>query len=281
MISKVPVVAVASNEIDLNSDLFKAARKKVSLWIVPSQREMQRFRELGVSVAYQPFYVPESVFKKRDQSKVELCESLRIDSAKIQGKFLIGSFQRDTLGEDLSSPKWQKNPDLMLEILKKIPNTRNKFLLVLAGPRRHYVIRKCEEFGLPYLFVGRPPQPGEDDIRRNILSQEDCAKLYSLIDCYLVSSKSEGGPKAVIEAALSRTPLLTTDVGLSRDFCSDASIYNDSDEAVETLRELLISDNPRNWSVVEENYQRAISLGSEGAFLARYREIYRGIGVLN
>ena len=56
---------------------------------------------------------------------------------------MVGSFQRDTEGHDLKSPKLIKGPDIFIEIIKKIKNKNLK--VVLTGKRRQYVIKKLNE----------------------------------------------------------------------------------------------------------------------------------------
>ena len=41
------------------------------------------------------------------------------------------------------------------------------------------------------------------------------------LDLYLVSSREEGGPKAIVESMASGVPLVTTNVGMANDFVID------------------------------------------------------------
>ena len=52
----------------------------------------------------------------------------------------------------------------------------------------------------------------------NTVDKKNMNKLYNLSDLYVVSSRSEGGPKAVLEAAFAGTMILSTGVGLAPDF---------------------------------------------------------------
>ena len=49
---------------------------------------------------------------------------------------------------------------------------------------------------------------------------------------YVVSSRIEGGPQAVPECALTRTPIISTDVGLASEILSPESVNNDLDKAM-------------------------------------------------
>lgn len=124
------------------------------------------------------------------------------------------------------TPKWQKNPELIVQVTKHLP--KDGFVLFLAGPRRHYVVKRCQEEDLPFVYVGdlRYIARGEDDYPQNILDQRKMNLLYNLSDIYLVSSKSEGGPKAVLEAAFAKTLVLSTKVGLAPDMLHADMLYD-------------------------------------------------------
>ena len=50
-------------------------------------------------------------------------------------------------------------------------------------------------------------------------------KLYNLLDLYVVSSRIEGGPQAVLECAVSKTPIISTDVGVASEIL-EKSIFS-------------------------------------------------------
>jgi glycosyltransferase involved in cell wall biosynthesis len=43
---------------------------------------------------------------------------------------------------------------------------------------------------------------------------------------YIVASRYEGGPQAILECAATKTPIISTDVGVSQEILDPASIYN-------------------------------------------------------
>lgn len=115
-------------------------------------------------------------------------------------KYVIGSFQRDTEGHDLKSPKLEKGPDLFIEALEKI-NTRDLFVL-LGGWRRQYMISRLSEMEIPYKYI-------------EMASLDTLRKMYASCDLYVVSSRCEGGPQAILEASAMRVPIISTDVGMA------------------------------------------------------------------
>ena len=50
-------------------------------------------------------------------------------------------------------------------------------------------------------------------------------KLYNSLDLYIVSSRVEGGPQAILECAITKTPIISTDVGVASEILSPNSIY--------------------------------------------------------
>ena len=221
------IIACITNDLAHQQNEIKTILDKVSIFVYANSFQKEQLLELGVKedqLFFNPFYVNEQIFKKLDLSKYELAKKFNIDYEIIKDKFLIGSFQRDSLGADLSKPKWQKNPNLLVEIFNKLD--KNKYLLVLAGPRRHYIINKCKEYKIPYIFIGDESyiENNQDDLSVNALNVEDMPYLYNLIDLYIVSSKSEGGPKAIPETVLCQKNIISTDVGFAKDLLDSNTI---------------------------------------------------------
>ncbi len=271
---KSKVIAVATNRIGPDNKEYLKAKKSVTLWIAPSRRQFDILEADGVHVAYQPFYVDENVFRRFDKSRREIAALLGIDFDLIKNKFLIGSFQRDTLGSDLISPKWQKGPELLIDILSSLPD-KDRWLLLLAGPRRHFIINECEKKGIPYYYYGVKPIRGIDDISTNTLGQQKMPLLYNLIDCYIVTSKSEGGPKAITEACFCKTLIFSTDVGLSSDILDRRCIFRNINTIATTLSQLINANNKdyfKNLNI--NNFEKANSLCSFEIMKERWRQIY-------
>ena len=126
-------------------------------------------------------------------------------------KFLIGSFQRDTEGYDLKSPKLSKGPDKLIQSIKQIQEEEEVFV-VLAGKRRQFVIKELERNGINYKYF-------------EMLSFTELNELYNLLDLYIVSSRFEGGPQAIVECAITNTPIVSTNVGIASEILSSESIF--------------------------------------------------------
>ena len=132
-----------------------------------------------------------------------------------ESDYLVGSFQRDSEGKMLTFPKLIKGPDRFFEIIKhywEIDNKKN-MKVVLTGYRRNYIINKLTEQNIPYRYFEKT----------NI---ESLNELYNILDLYIVSSRTEGGPQSIVESAITKTPIISTDVGIASEILHEDSLFN-------------------------------------------------------
>lgn len=139
--------------------------------------------------------------EQSSESRVKAREKLGIP----QDSFVVGSFQKDGVGwgEGLE-PKLIKGPDIFVETMKRAQNGVPRIYALLGGAARGYVKRGLEACSVPYT-ESYPRNP------------ESVGQLYQALDVYLVASRVEGGPKALLESMASRIPLVTTRVGQAVD----------------------------------------------------------------
>ena len=144
---------------------------------------------------------------------------------------VVGSFQKDGngWGEGLE-PKLIKGPDIFIDSIIKLSKEFPVFV-VLTGPARGYVKKKLERYNIPYLhhFVD------------NYL---DLVPYYQVLDLYLVTSREEGGPKAIPESMATGVPIVSTRVGMAEDMIIDGKTgylvdISDTDMIVAKSAELL------------------------------------------
>lgn len=160
-----------------------------------------------------PFWVNPDIWRPLKDEKTELRKKFNLP----QERFLIGSFQRDTEGGSIKSgnyePKLSKGPDIFFKIVEEMYKRNPNLTVLLAGWRRHFLIKKLEDAGIPHIYLER------------VDTLEEMNELYNTLDLYIVASRTEGGPKAVFECAATKTPILSTDCGNVSNILSPLSIF--------------------------------------------------------
>ena len=122
---------------------------------------------------------------------------------------VIGSFQHDDMNwEPGNKPKLIKGPDILLMALGYIKQGVKNLHVLLTGAERSYVRKGLEQMGIPYTH-------------RFLKDPKDVADYYHAIDLYLVTSREEGGPKAVLECMATHTPIISSKVGQAPEMLVD------------------------------------------------------------
>lgn len=208
---------------------FAAAAKRVDLWVARSQEALCQFRLLQLPVALAPYCVDRSIFRPLSD-RSQLRRSLGI----MDDDFVIGNFHRDSEGADLTKPKRQKGPDVLLRIARDLKARVPALKVLLAGPRRHWLLDALRREDVPVIFVGK--EPGEaDDYPSNVLRRERLNELYQAMDCCVISSRWEGGPHAVLESLAAGVPVVGTPVGMVPDVLPPSCVFRTATEAVDLL----------------------------------------------
>lgn len=134
--------------------------------------------------------------------------SIRKELGLPPDKIIIGSFQKDGAGwgEGLE-PKWVKGPDIFITVIERLKTDYDIFVL-LIGPARGYIKRELDRIGVPYKHF----------FLRNY---REIPRYYNALDLYLVTSRAEGGPKAILESMATGVPLVSTRVGMAPDIVKD------------------------------------------------------------
>jgi glycosyltransferase involved in cell wall biosynthesis len=221
---------------------FAPVLECVDHWISQSTQGQEQADSVGIHSCLVPYALDFNIFhplQESDSSVIALKRKWRIP----EGKYLIGNFHRDTEGHDLESPKLVKGPDLFYEIIVALHQKKIPVHVVLAGPRRFWIRKKLKESNIPYTFVGDITV--DDDIHKNNISLSTINTLYNIIDCYIISSRSEGGPRSLLEAVSAKCKVISTDVGLARDLLDDKAIFSDFVDAVSIIE----SDFHKNYTI--------------------------------
>ena len=134
---------------------------------------------------------------RSEESRTAARQALGLPAAA----FVVGSFQKDGVGwDDGAEPKLIKGPDVLLAVVELLRERFPELHVLVTGPARGYVRAGLERLGVPHRHELLP-------------SVEAVAQAYHAIDVCLVTSRDEGGPRAVLEAMATGVPLVTTRVG--------------------------------------------------------------------
>ena len=126
-----------------------------------------------------------------------------------KSSFVIGSFQKDGDGWGKGNmPKLIKGPDIFVNTIKILKNKIPELFVLLSGPSRGFIKKELDKLNVKYKHI-------------NFQNYDDLIKLYKCINVYLISSREEGGPRAILESFASKTPLVSTNVGQAVDMIRD------------------------------------------------------------
>tara|TARA_Y100000593_G_C4267628_1_gene315672 strand:+ start:294 stop:1208 length:915 start_codon:yes stop_codon:yes gene_type:complete len=203
------IVPEKFNKQKLSEFLFRD--QFVDLYHVPNKKTCEIVKQL----TKKPIAIVGYWFN-RDSWTIEDKESCRKKLGLSLDSFIVGSFQRDTEGGDLKTPKLEKGPDLFCDYVEKI-NKKNLHVL-LGGWRRQYVISRLEASKIPFTYF-------------ELADLERLNQMYCSLDLYVISSRYEGGPQSALEAAGMKVPIVSTDVGMVPDILHPSSIFDTLDES--------------------------------------------------
>ncbi len=144
---------------------------------------------IGISAAQYPLIVEGDRHRCREQLGLP------------QDAFIIGSFQKDGTGwGDGMEPKLIKGPDVFLKVIEVVKRTIPELVVLLSGPARGYVKEGLNQLGVPYVHT-------------QVESEREMVACYHALDAYLITSRQEGGPKALLESMATGVPVVSTRVG--------------------------------------------------------------------
>lgn len=163
--------------------------------VLNSGIDADKVRVIPIGFHREWFHPPQAGQRERVRSRLGFPAHARV----------VGSFQKDGVGwgEGLE-PKLIKGPDVFVEAMRQVREHVPELHVLLTGPSRGYVKRGLAAAGIPYRHV-------------MLRSYRQTADMYHALDAYVVSSRQEGGPKAVLESMASAVPLVSTKVGQATD----------------------------------------------------------------
>lgn len=248
-----------------------AVGETLGLWVAISKTAQSEIRQLGYKADYIPYSVDTQIFTSNISE--QSIESLRSEHQLPRDVFIISSFMRDSSSTDLQKPKEQKGVELFVAIVKSLQQKQLPIHVLLAGPRRHWLREKLKEIRVPYTYIGQ--EIDDDDNQVNILSPESINDLYHISDLHLVTSRWEGGPRAVLEASATMTPILCTPVGMAPDILEPDCLIDSVDDAVEKIERLIV-EGKKSYPL-NSHYECVMSSHTPKANIERFRKLYKDI----
>ena len=195
-------------------DEFKARDYFVDEYHVISKNTENQIQKLtNKKITTLPFWVNTNIWFDI-ANKNQIKDKYKLD----QDNFYIGSFQRDSEGSDLDKPKLSKGPDRFVEIVSDLNKEIKNLHVVVTGKRRNYIINELTDRGIKFSYF-------------EMVNFESLNELYNCLDLYIVASRYEGGPQAVLECGVTKTPIISTDVGIAKEILSSESIFDMSNYA--------------------------------------------------
>jgi glycosyltransferase involved in cell wall biosynthesis len=193
--------------------------------LVPEKCDLEFYKQWTLRDLVTDFY---HVFNKHTEAQVRQLTSKPVwfigywydqimwrkleDTNRIPG--MVFSAQRDTEASSIQAgsflPKLEKGPDLLCDYLEKQKNID----IHLAGPRRQYVERRLRQAKLNFVSHG-------------IVTQEQMNKLYNEASLYVVASRYEGGPQALLECGAAGCPVISRDVGIASQVLPPSAVNDD------------------------------------------------------
>jgi hypothetical protein len=137
------------------------------------------------------------------EQKKKLREKYNIDN----NSFIIGNFQND---------KKSKCPEILIKIIVDMANSGKKIEVIISGRNRSYIYKNLKRYNIKFHYF-------------YMVSIETLNELYNCLNLYIISSKYEGGPRSIIECALTNTPVISTKVGIAKEFMDPNSLFDIND----------------------------------------------------
>ncbi len=240
---------------------------KVNIWVARSHTAEKELKEKGKNVFLIPYTVNTKLFRPLPKEKITYWrEKLKIPKTA----YVIGNFMRDSTADSIISPKLVKGPDIFADIVTFLYQKKYPVHILLAGPRRHWIRKILDERGIPYSYAGY--RVCFNDMRINTLNRNKLNMLYNILDLSLVTSRSEAGPHAILEAAAAQCPQASTKVGIAPDILPTENIYETVEEGVKLIeKDIKTKFLQKN---TENIYNQILTSYTPEAVTSLYKSLY-------
>lgn len=241
------------------------ADKSIDLWHTSCVLTKKKLIALGIDcnkIRVIPLGINLNIYKP---IKKEIIEKRKDELNIPKNTIVIGSFQKDGIGWGKGTePKLEKGPDIFCSVVEELSKKYNLYIL-LTGPARGYVKERLNRSNIKYFhkFLDNP---------------DDVAHYFQLCDMYIISSREEGGPKAVLESMACGVPLISTKVGMAPDIINhgkDGFLCDVEDkDSLFKYCELLINDEQIKNKIIK-NAKVKVANYSQHKITELYKNMYK------
>jgi glycosyltransferase involved in cell wall biosynthesis len=161
----------------------------------------------------------------------------------------------------------EKGPDIAVEALARLQNSNARLLLLGDGREKEAVRARASELGVGDRILWRGAVP-------------NAGALFAAFDAFLLSSRTEGTPMALLEAMAASVPIVATAVGGVPDVVDADSAWlvesGNSQSVARALDELLSQPAVARTRSDRAGQRLKESFGVD-TWICRHESIYRGI----
>lgn len=246
---------------------LQETQKQIERIVVPCRITYEALESAGIpseQLALIPLGVDLTVFRPaHPYERTHIRKALGIP----EYAFCIGSFQKDGIGWDEGmEPKLIKGPDIFIETINTLYRSYPDIFVLLTGPARGYVKKLLTKIGVPFVHTV-------------LHNYHDIAAYYGALDLCLITSRCEGGPKALLESWACAVPVVATQVGMAADcieHCRNGMVV--PLDRVATLADCVaeLHDNPQLRQQIIHAAHATVQQFDWACIAAQYyRELYR------
>ena len=254
------------NNTDLEKNIIKEINKREIIIHTASSLTKKEMIKLGLKeelIKVIPLGINTDVFKPTKNK-----ETVKKELGLPQNKIIIGSFQKDGNGwEEGLEPKLIKGPDIFCKVMQKL-SKKYPIHVLLTGPARGYVKNKLTEYNVSFTH-------------KYIKKYNDIAKFYNALDLYIITSRLEGGPMAILESWATGTPLVSTKVGMIPDIALDNenALLTDIEDIkhITSQAEKIINDNSISKKLSSNALKKAQKYSWHNISNLYYQKLYKSI----
>ncbi|MBF0417667.1 MAG: glycosyltransferase [Magnetococcales bacterium] len=242
--------------------------RKVIVSCVTSRQVLMAHGVPGDKIELIPLGVDLNCFQPADAvTRTRLRDALEIP----QDACVIGSFQKDGQGwGDGEEAKLVKGPDYFLEVMARLRERHPRLMVMLTGPARGYVKRGLERLGIPYRH-------------RFLENYLDIVSCYQVLDLYAITSRAEGGPKALMESWACGVPVVSSRMGMPADWILDGQngfLSDVGDTARMAEQVSLLLESPGLLATMREGGLETVQGLGWGQIVGQYHAMMRASDVI-